>query len=166
MQTSWRIGGQCGPRKVIATMVLGVALAATTAACSTREVVRGYIVDEEIVGAIQPGVDNRQSVIGTLGTPTVESTFMGDTWYYVSSRTKQRAFFRERAIAQLILEIQFDDGGTVADIKRYTLADAHNINPRNDTTPTRGKELGFFEQIFGNIGRFSGAPAGPGPGGP
>jgi len=50
----------------------------------------------------------------------------------------------------------------VATTRTYTMADAGEIKPRKDTTPTRGKKLGLFEQIFSNIGRFSTAP-GQGP---
>lgn len=135
-------------------------------ACSTQEVIRGYIQDEEMVAAIQPGVDNQDSVRDMLGSPSASSSFGDSTWYYISSRTTRFAFMNEKPVDQQILAINFDTSGNVDGLDRYTLADARDVNLRNDKTPTRGKKLGFFEQIFGNIGRFSGAPGGAGgPGG-
>ncbi len=137
----------------------------TLEACSPARQTYGYIADEELISAIQPGVDNRDSVVATLGNPSVQGTFNQKTWYYISTSTTKQAFFLAKPVKRDILAVHFDDGGVVADVIRYDLADAREVNPRNASTPTRGKELGFFEQIFGNIGRFSGVPGGgAGPG--
>lgn len=151
-------------RRALSYSVL-LAAALSVSACATQRNVRGYIVDEEVMSSIQPGVDNRTSVTRMLGTPSVASTFDPNTWYYVSTQTSKFAFFREKPTNRKILQIRFADGGEVEEVQEYSLADARDINPRNAKTPTRGKKLGFFEQIFGNIGRFSGVPGGPqGPG--
>ncbi|MBI3199515.1 MAG: outer membrane protein assembly factor BamE, partial [Rhodospirillales bacterium] len=43
-------------------------------------------------------------------------------------------------------------------VKRWGMQDGKPIEPVARVTETRGKELGFLEQIFGNIGRFNKAP--------
>lgn len=148
--------------------ILGFVIATSTAfvGCTTERQTRGYIFDEEVAATLAPGVDNRRSVTSTLGSPSATSGFGPEVWYYVSRRTRKKAFLEERPIDQTILEIRFDDGGTVDNIKRYSLADANAIDPRDAETPARAKTLTFFEQLFSNIGRFAG-PGGPGgPGGP
>ncbi|HZF46471.1 MAG TPA: outer membrane protein assembly factor BamE, partial [Sphingomonadaceae bacterium] len=62
-----------------------VTLAALLAGCSSISDHRGYIADEALVQAVQPGIDNRESVEGTLGRPTFASEFGNPIWYYVSS---------------------------------------------------------------------------------
>lgn len=150
-------------RKGVPLLALALALSAT--ACTTERQTRGYLPDKEVTDAILPGIDNRNSVRGLLGNPSVEATFGNDVWYYISSFNVRRSFFREKSASRDIMAIHFGERGIVSKIKRYTLADARDIDPVGDKTPTRGKQLGFFEQIFGNIGRFAGAP-GPGQGGP
>src|SRR5690606_25139276 len=59
-----------------------VALAGLAAGCSSIQDHRGYIADQTLVGAIQPGIDNKTSVEGTLGRPTFKSQFGEETWYY------------------------------------------------------------------------------------
>lgn len=146
--------------------LLALVLALSAAGCTTERQVRGYLPDQEVTDAITPGIDNRNSVRGLLGNPSVEATFGDGVWYYISSFNVRRSFFLEKSQSRKIMAVHFGERGIVSDIKRYTLADARDINPVNDKTPTRGKQLGFFEQIFGNIGRFAGAsPGGPG-GGP
>lgn len=144
--------------------IVGTTLVAVSmTACSPTTNVRGFVPDERLVGAIRPGVDNRSSVRAVLGTPSVPGVFGDDRWYYVSRTTEQLAFFDPEVLDQQVVAISFDDAGNVAAVDRIGLDAARNINPVGDTTPTRGRELGFWEQIFGNIGRFSGggAPAGP-----
>ena len=124
---------------------------------------RGYLFDEEIMDEIRPGVDNRSSVSAALGTPTMRATFDEETWYYIAQTKETFAFFKPETTDQEIVVISFNDRGDVSDINRLDLEDSYEVDPVGKETPTRGKELGFFEQIFSNIGRFSSdGPAQPG----
>jgi outer membrane protein assembly factor BamE (lipoprotein component of BamABCDE complex) len=148
-----------------AKLLLGtLALSTLISACTTERQVRGYIRNEANVKAVTAGLDNHSSVADILGNPSVKSTFDPNTWYYISARTQRKAFFAEEPTLQRILAIHFDDDGMVERVQNYSLSDAHNITPNKDKTPTRGRQLGFWEQIFGNVGRFAGqGPAGSGP---
>lgn len=142
---------------------LAACLAASliTSACGTARSTRGYIFDPELAQAIMPGVDNRQSVRSTLGTPTLSATFDDQTWYYVSTTVRVRPVFWPDPKAHLVMAIRFDEGGVVDTIDNYDMADMRSISPVDDKTPTKGRKLSFFQQIFGTIGRFSGqAPVG------
>jgi len=147
-------------KKLVAVLGLS-AVAVTMAACSPTTNVRGYVPDERVMNAIRPGVDNQSSVRAVLGTPSVPGLFEENRWYYVSRTTEQLAFFDPEILEQEVVAISFDKAGYVTSVDRIGLDQARNVNPVSDKTPTRGRELGFWEQIFGNIGRFSGAPAGP-----
>ncbi len=151
-------------RKFRRSKVLAAALAAGLLAvgCTTSEQIRGFFVDEELFGAVTPGIDNVNSVRRMLGNPSSAGTFDASIWYYVSTYTKKRSFFHEKATAHDVFAVHFDESGVVDEVTRYSLADTREISPRNDKTPTRGRKLGFFEQIFGNIGRFASGPPGSG----
>jgi len=137
--------------RVRAVLVLGLAAVAASGCTAIRDH-RGYVVDPVLVAAIQPGVDNRESVQGTLGRPTFTGQFDQRDWYYVSSDTRQLAFARPRPVEQTVLHIRFNDAGTVESVKRTGLELARAIDPSGDRTPTLGSERSFFEEIFGNIG--------------
>ena len=152
--------------KSSAGALLGVvALSVLLPACTTSTQTRGYVIDEELMTAISPGVDNRNSVADMLGTPSIVSAFGNETWFYVSRDTVSRGFIEERPLTQTVVEVQFDDGGAVQDVKRYDLADAQEIDPATAITTIRGKTLGFFEQLLRGIGRVGPAGPGGGPGG-
>ena len=145
---------------------LGCAVLALGACSSIRES-RGFVTDGVLVNSVQPGIDNRRSVEGTLGRPTFESQYGENTWYYISSITGRKPFVRPRIREHSVLAIQFDDAGNVESVERSGVEDVVYLQPDGDKTPTLGRERGFLEDLFGNIGQVGGIGApGGGPGGP
>ncbi len=120
--------------------------------CSTIRQNQGYIIDGPLLAAIQPGVDNKNSVEKTLGRPTFAGQFNGNDWYYVSRNTRQIAFLQPKAISQSITKISFDAKGNVAKVETRGLEQVANIHPVRDKTPTLGRNSGLLEDIFGGVG--------------
>jgi len=151
---------------LLSTAALGIVIGLS--GCTTETSQRGFVADDALMKEVRPGVDNQNSVTETLGRPTTVSNFEDSVWYYISMTEERRSFFRPEILEQQVFAVHFGDNGLVSDVKTYTLADAVNVNPVDRETPTRGKELGLFQQLFGNIGRFSGRPGqrAPGQGGP
>ena len=137
-------------------------------ACSAIRESRGYITDPLLADVIQPGIDNQRSVESTLGRPTFTSQFGEPTWYYVSSVTGQRPFTRPKIRQHSVLSVRFDEAGKVTEVDRSGVDKVVYLDPDGDKTPTLGRERGFLEDLFGNIGQVGGAglPGGGGPGGP
>ncbi|MEX1107278.1 MAG: outer membrane protein assembly factor BamE [Dongiaceae bacterium] len=125
------------------------------AACGGKYDVRGNEPDPEKVLAVHPGIDTRQQVSQLLGTPSTTSTFDPNTWYYISKRTEQYAFFDPDIIDQEVLVVKFDDGGLVSDMYIYGVEDGRVVEPVERTTPTYGQELTLMQQLIGNFGRFN-----------
>ncbi|WP_229735703.1 outer membrane protein assembly factor BamE [Novosphingobium marinum] len=145
-------------------------LAVLAGGCSSIRDHRGYLVDKTLVESVQAGIDNRLSVERTLGRPTFVSQFGNQDWYYVSRETKTPAFLRPRAYDQMVLRVRFDEQGNVVGVDRKGMEQVARIDPEGDTTPTLGRERGFLEDLFGNVGAVGGpggaqVPTGPGPNG-
>lgn len=137
------------------------------AACGGKDDLRGNEPDPEKVLAVHPGIDTRQQVAQLLGTPSTTGTFDPNTWYYISKRTNQFAFFEPDIVDQEVLVVKFDDGGTVQDMYIYGVEDGVVVEPVERTTPTFGQELTVMQQLIGNFGRFNTSESGGGlPGGP
>ncbi|MEX2199835.1 MAG: outer membrane protein assembly factor BamE [Dongiaceae bacterium] len=125
------------------------------ASCGGKYDVRGNEPDPDKVLAVHPGIDTRQQVSQLLGTPSATGTFDPNTWYYVSKRTEQYAFFDPDIIDQEVLVVKFDDGGLVSDMYIYGVEDGRVVEPVERTTPTYGQELTIMQQLLGNFGRFN-----------
>jgi len=135
--------------------LLALALsAALTAGCSSVREHQGYLVDEALVSAVQPGVDNKESVAGTLGRPSFTGQFDREQrdWYYVSRDTRQMAFTTPRPSSQTILHVRFDAAGNVESVRRTGVELAVNISPDSRATPTLGRDRSLLQELFGNIG--------------
>ena len=156
-----------GKRKGRAAAML-LAAAVLLPGCASIRESRGYIVDPTLSALVQPKIDNQQSVEGTLGRPTFTSQYGTPTWYYVSSVTGQRPFNRPRIQTHSVLAVTFDASGRVAEVKRSGVEQVVYLDPNGNKTPTLGRERGFLEDLFGNIGQVGGGglPGGGGPGGP
>ena len=151
-------------RKVLSAAAL-VAVLGAVSACTAIQDHRGYLADNLLYNGIRAGIDNQRSVEGTLGRPTFTSQFGQPTWYYVSSTTGQRPFGSPRIQEQSVLAIRFDAAGNVAEVDRSGIDRVVYLSPDSDETPTLGRERGFLEDLFGNIGAVG--AAGPAPqGGP
>lgn len=151
-------------RRLKAAALLALVAAGLPACTAIRES-RGYIVDPVLSGVVQPQIDNRQSVEGTLGRPTFISQYGTPTWYYVSSITGQRPFNRPRIREHSVLAVTFDDAGRVVEVKRSGVDQVVYLTPEGDKTPVLGRERTFLEDLFGNIGQVGGAGLGGAPGG-
>ena len=135
-------------------MVLGCVLAAgLLAGCAPIVHQQGHVRDAEALAQIEPGKQTREEVARMLGSPSAVGTFDDRRWYYISRRTETEAFYAPELVDQSVTVIDFDENGVVMEVASMSIAEARAIEPVEEESPTRGRELSFFEQIFGNIGR-------------
>lgn len=141
---------------LVATLAALVATSLTTSGCARIREHQGYIGEQVLVDSIQPGVDNRSSVQSTMGRPSFVSQFTHEgeapTWYYVTRITRQLAFANPSPREQDITAISFDAQGVVTGVRTIGLEQVASIDPYGEETPTLGRDRGFFEELFGNIG--------------
>ena len=133
-------------------LIAAVAGAFATAGCTKLRLHQGYIADETLITAIQPGVDNKDSVTTTLGRPSFTGQFNENDWYYVSRDTRNFAFNQPRVKGQTVLRVRFDAAGNVTAVDRRGMEQVASIDPSADKTPTLGRERSLLEELFGNIG--------------
>jgi outer membrane protein assembly factor BamE (lipoprotein component of BamABCDE complex) len=120
--------------------------------CAPVRTHQGFVVENTLISAIQPGTDNKDSVMNTLGRPTFTDTFEQNDWYYVSRDTKNMAYNAPHPYEQTIVHIHFDRNGNVAAIDHRGLEQVASIHPSGDKTPTLGSRHSLFDELFGNIG--------------
>jgi outer membrane protein assembly factor BamE (lipoprotein component of BamABCDE complex) len=156
------IGMKASMRPGRLAMVATLGLAVGLSGCARIKGHQGYVMDNALVASVQPGVDNRESVLATLGDPSFPSEFDPTTWYYVSRTTRQFSFGVPRPIAETAVAVHFDRQGVVSGVERTGLNRIVSVRLVNDTTPTLGRKRSVFQELFGNIGAVGGiAPNAP-----
>lgn len=139
---------------------------ALVSGCSSVVDHRGYIADPVLLQSVHAGIDNRQSVEGTLGRPTFTSQFGDPVWYYVSSMTKAKPFTSPKIATHTVLAVKFDKAGNVIAADQSGIEKVVRIKPDGDKTPTLGRERSVLQDLFGNIGQVgAGGVGGTGPSG-
>jgi len=135
--------------------LMAVALFALGACITVPVDQRGNLPEPDKLSQILPGTTDKATVTQLLGSPSSVAAFDGDTWYYISQRTKSVAFFKPEMLDQQVLAIDFDDKGVVRGVRHRDLADGEAIVPNPNATPAPGREFSFLEQLIGNFGRFA-----------
>lgn len=141
-------------------MTSGLCALLTLGACSPKVSNIGYIHDKPIKDQITIGKSNHEEVLSTLGSPSSQSSFGDETWYYVTVRKETFAFFKPEIVQQDIVSVIFDGNGVVSKVEDYNIENSKDFELVKRTTPTEGHTLGFFEQVLGNVGRFNGPGGG------
>jgi outer membrane protein assembly factor BamE (lipoprotein component of BamABCDE complex) len=122
---------------------------------------RGNRVEADQLKELVPGTSTRADVTALIGSPTARATFDDSTWLYVSETTQPQIARTQRVLTQHVVVLSFNDQGVLQDVKRLDKDDSIPVGMVSRTTPSPGTEASFFQQLFGNIGRFNalGTPA-------
>ena len=131
-------------KKLALLVTACVALAGCTPVISNR----GYLENADAEAGVAAGVDTKTTIEKKLGDPSVQAAFGADAWYYVTQVERQVSFFSPTIESRHILAIYFDKEGKVTDMKHYGLEDGNVVAFESRTTPTRGREMTFLQQLF------------------
>lgn len=149
--TSRFLDAQRSPTRLAATCS-ALFLAASLAACEPNTANRGHMPDPDRIAEIEVGVSGRDDVELILGSPSSVATFDSNIWYYISNKTEQIAFFAPELLDQQVLEIHFDDTGTVTEVRHLDKSSGTEVELVERETPTRGKELTIVRQMLTSLG--------------
>jgi len=145
-------------------LLAAISGASAVAGCAPSVEQRGNLPNPDKISEIHAGSTTKDEVAKILGTPSSVSIFNNDkSWYYISRRTAQTAFFEPDVLDQQVYIVNFDDQGVVRAVDHRVLEDGKEVTPVARATPAPGRELSFLEQLIGNLGKFNGA--GPSSGG-
>lgn len=129
-------------------------LLASLAACAPTVEHRGYLAQPGAFDRVREGM-SKTEVQAILGSPstTASVNLRGDSFYYISSITEQRAFLTPREVKREVIAVRFDMDDQVASFGQYGLEDGKIVDINTRTTPAKGRELSILEQLFGNVGK-------------
>ena len=133
---------------LIASMVL-------VSACSRPNEYHGYFPPQEVLDEIRIGVDTRQTLSETVGSPSTAGLLDGGDWFYIRSTYQQRAVLGPLEIDRQVLAIRFNARDVVENVELFGLEDGQVValSRRVTESPVRG--MSFLKQLFGNIGGIS-----------
>lgn len=135
-------------------IVASIFLTLTLAACTPTHAVRGNIVEDYRLSEVVPGVSTRQNVLMSLGSPTTQSPFDENVWYYMGQKTEKTGIFDPKVVDEKIVVVAFDEEGVVQ-LAEVIENDRIDIPRIREKTPTGGNDISAVQQIMGNLGKFN-----------
>lgn len=146
----WKLG--------VRIAIAGLAILALSA-CVARYRNHGYVPPQSDLDELVVGVDTRDSVAETVGTPSATGVLNDSGYYYVATRMRHFGARQPQVVERRLVAISFDSAGVVRNIERYSLADGKVIALDRRVTETGTETGGFLRQLIGNLGNFSPAQA-------
>ena len=129
-------------------------LAGGLSACSPITSYSGFQAIDSDPKDVKVGEDTKSTVRAKLGSPSVQSTFDPNVWFYVNQIKERVAFQRPRITSRNVTAITFNkESEMVETVNVYTLKDGKVIAFNGRETPTRGREMTVLEQLLGSVGR-------------
>jgi len=124
------------------------------AACTSTYRNHGYVPSEDELAEVVVGIDTRDSVAETVGTPSSGGVLNDSGYYYVRSRIRHSGMRAPEVIEREMVAISFTDTGVVENIERFGLQDGRVVRLNRRVTETSVSNQGFFRQLMGNLGNF------------
>ncbi|MDR2098481.1 MAG: outer membrane protein assembly factor BamE [Rickettsiales bacterium] len=134
-----------------------MAMCLLLASCITKEYKSGVPIREAEMERMQSAATKRQ-VRDILGSPS-SMTFVGpEKWFYFNAEGSIFAFLDPKFQKYQILSVKFNPDDTVAEMKLSDIKDKEFATAEAGTELPSEIKLSFFQELFGNIGRFSAVP--------
>lgn len=141
--------GRTGARRVFVALTCAVLL---LSACVSQYRNHGYLPTDEDLQNVIVGVDTRDTVAETIGSPGTSGVLSGGNYYYIGKRVRHFGLLAPQTVERQIVAVEFDPAGVVTNITRYGLEDGRVITLTRRVTKVGDGDIGFIRRLFGNIG--------------
>ena len=124
-------------------------------ACVSMYRDHGYVPPAEDLAKVRVGVDTRETVTQTIGTPGMTGVLRDSGYYYVTTRFRHYGAREPEPVSRRLLAISFDNRGVVRNIEEYGLSDGRVVVLQRRVTDNGESDQTFLRQMLGNLGNFN-----------
>ena len=134
-------------------LIMALGLASLVSACQPEIDHRGYIPKPGVFNSLHQGM-SKPEVESALGSPstTASINFQGDSYYYISSTSRERSFLTPVETDRQIIAVRFDKEDRVSSVAEYGLQDGRIININTKKSPVVGSEFSLLTELFKGVG--------------
>ncbi len=119
---------------------------------------RGQSVTQDQLKQLVPGTTTEADVTALLGTPTSRGLFDSNRWAYMAQVTRSRIGRFPGVLGQDVVVLTFNDQGLLEKVEHLGQKQAVQVSMAGGATPSPGGSASFFQQLIGNVGRYTPAP--------
>lgn len=135
-------------RVFASTWLAAAGLLLLLAGCSPEVEHRGYMPKPGAFNQINTGM-TKMEVEGIMGTPSTTASvqYKGDSFYYISQITQQKAFMTTET-DRTVIAIRFTEDGRVKSYAQYGLLDGRVIDMNTNRTPVYGEDTSIVSALL------------------
>lgn len=115
----------------------------------------GYVPSDDDLAGVIVGVDTRDSVAESIGSPSAGGVLDTSGYYYVQSRVRHYAYQEPQVVERQVVAITFDDAGVVRNIERFGLENGQVVPLARRVTDTGLATNNFLKDLLSSLGNFS-----------
>lgn len=134
---------------------LALVAIASLSACAATYRNHGYVPSEEDLAEVVVGVDTRDTVAESVGTPSSSGLLNDSGYYYVRSRIRHQGIREPKVVERQLVAISFSSNGVVENIERFELQDGQAVRLTRRVTETSIQNRGLLAQLLSNFGNFN-----------
>jgi outer membrane protein assembly factor BamE (lipoprotein component of BamABCDE complex) len=116
---------------------------------------RGQNVTPDQLKELVPGTTTEADVRALLGEPTSQSLFDANRWAYIGQQTQNRIGRYPGVVHQDVVVLTFNNQGLLQSVQHLDKKNAVQVSMAGGATPSPGGSASFFQQLLGNIGRYT-----------
>ncbi|MAC79217.1 MAG: cell envelope protein SmpA [Rhodobacteraceae bacterium] len=135
-------------------LMAALALAVGLGACTVQYRNHGYAPSDAELAQLVVGVDTRDSVAESVGTPSSVGVLPNSDYYYLSTKMRYFGAAEPKEVERKLVAISFDDSGIVRNIETYALEDGNVVPLTRRVTSSGITDKTFLRQLFGNLGNY------------
>ena len=123
--------------------------------CAPIKKISGYVPLTTEIQKLVVGESTKEEIILKLGEPLVWEDHSSATLVYLQQEFETKAFFKPRVKNRVIVELIFDENSILKKVKYLDYSSANMVRMEKNIVKSTGRQLTFWQQMFGNIGNFS-----------
>jgi outer membrane protein assembly factor BamE (lipoprotein component of BamABCDE complex) len=116
---------------------------------------RGQTVTPEQLRQLVPGTTTEADVRALLGDPTSQGLFDNSRWAYIGQVTRNRIGRYPGVVSDNVVVLTFNEQGVLEKVEHHGKAATVQVGMAGGATPSPGGNASFFQQLLGNIGRYT-----------
>jgi outer membrane protein assembly factor BamE (lipoprotein component of BamABCDE complex) len=119
---------------------------------------RGQSVTQDQLRQLVPGTTTEADVTALLGTPSSRGLFDPSRWAYMGQVTQARIGRFPGVRGDDVVVLTFNDQGVLEKVEHLNQKEAVQVSMAGGATPSPGGSASFFQQLIGNVGRYTPTP--------
>jgi outer membrane protein assembly factor BamE (lipoprotein component of BamABCDE complex) len=117
--------------------------------CAPVMKLHGYQLDDILLNTPQEnGISSKSDLIASYGSPSIKIEDVGNTWLYLATTKERKVFTKDKFLAQIIFEFNFDSNDILISQDVYNESQILDLEYNINQTYNYGTKYSILDQLY------------------